>query len=224
MVTESPAPAAASQIVPEGAEAATNAEATFDQDEMSILVWLISKGMANALSGLSQMLGQSIQVTSLDLKRLETRTAADVLEPPGLPGIGIHLRIDGDATGHMVLIYEPSIAYCLIDLLLEQTNGSTQRLDDMGTSILGEMGNVAGTYFLNALADTSNLLLMPSPPVVTVEAARSILNVPLESLADTQEATFIMKATFGNESGDHQGRLVILPSTGFVKAVVKRSL
>ena len=89
MVIGSPASAAISQTIPEGAAAATNSEETFGQDDMSILVWLISKGMANALSGLSQMLGHAVKVTSLDLKRLETRTAADMLEPPGLPGIGI---------------------------------------------------------------------------------------------------------------------------------------
>lgn len=224
MVIESPAPAVTSQTTPEGAEAETSSEATFSQDEMSILVWLISKGMANALSGLSQMTGRAVRVTSLDLKRLETRTAADTLEPPGLPGIGIHLKVDGDATGHIVFIYEPSIAYGLIDSLLEQTNGTTQRLDEMGNSILGEMGNVAGTHFLNALSDTSSLVLMPSPPVVSVDAARSILNVPLGSLADTQEATFVMKAIFGDESGDHQGRLMILPSTQFIMALVRQPI
>ncbi len=224
MVTESPAPIAAGQTAPQGVEAATDPDATFGQDEMSILVWLISKGMAKSLSGLSQMLGHAIQVTSLDLKRLETRTAADALEPPGLPGVGVQLDINGDAKGHMVLIYDPSIAYWLIDSLLEQTKGSTQRLDDMGTSILGEMGNVAGAHFLNALADASNLLLMPSPPVVTVDAARSILNIPLEALAVAQEATIVIKATFGDETGDYNGRLVILPSTGFIKAVVKAAL
>ncbi len=224
MVIESPAPAAAGQVALEGGGDGLDSKAAFGQEEMSVLVWLVSKGMANALSGLSQMLRHAIQVTSLDLKRLETRTAADALEPPGIPGVGIHLKIDGDAAGHMLLVYEPSIAYRLIDLQLGQPDGSTQRLDEMGSSVLGEMGNVAGTHFLNALADTTNLLLMPSPPVVTVDAARSILNVPLETLAETQEDTFVMKATFGDDSGDFGGRLVILPTTRFVRAVVKRPI
>ncbi len=223
MVIESPTVAAAGQVALERGDDGLDSKAAFGQEEMSVLVWLISKGMANALSGLSQMTGHAVQVTSLDLKRLETRTAADTLEPPGLPGIGIHQKVDGDATGHIVFIYEPSIAYGLIDSLLEQTKGTTRSLDEMGDSILGEMGNVAGTHFLNALSDTSSLVLMPSPPVVSVDAARSILDVPLRSLGDTQKATFVMKAIFGDESGDHQGRLVILPSTQFITAVARQS-
>ncbi len=224
MVIGSPAPAAAGQVGIESGDDDGDGKAVFGEEEMSVLVWLISKGMANSLSGLSQMLGHAIRVTSLDLKRLETRTAADALEPPGTPGIGIHLRIDGDATGHMVLVFEPSIAYRLIDSQLGQPSGSTQRLEEMGSSVLGELGNVAGTHFLNALADTSSLVLMPSPPVVMVDAARSILNVPLETLAETQKDTFVMKATFGDDDGDLGGRLVILPTTGFVTAVVKRPI
>ncbi len=222
MVIESPAPATAGQPGPESSDIAPDSKVAFTQDEMSVLVWLVSKGMANALSGLSHMLGRTIQVTSLDLRRLETRKAADILEPPGTPGVGIHLKINGDAAGHMMLVYEPAVAFQLVDLQLHQPAGSTKRLEEMASSVLGEMGNVAGTFFLNALADTSNLVLMPSPPEVMIDAARSILNVPLDALAETQEGTYVMKASFDGDAGELGGRLVILPTTEFVRAVVKR--
>ncbi len=49
------------------------------EDNMAVWTWLVSKGISNALSGLSQMVGHKIEVTSLDLKWLPAKDAAGLL-------------------------------------------------------------------------------------------------------------------------------------------------
>ena len=141
-------------------------EVTFTKDEMAIWTWLVSKGVANALSGLSQMVGHEIRVTSLDLEQLSVKDAAGLMGGPDALGVGIYLAIDGDATGHLMLMHEPKVAFQLVDMQLGLPPGSTQKLEEIERSVLGEMGNITGSFFLNALADATNLSLMPSPPAV----------------------------------------------------------
>jgi chemotaxis protein CheY-P-specific phosphatase CheC len=48
--------------------------------------------------------------------------------------------------------------------------GSSSYLSDMGGSALCEIGNLAGAFFLNYLAEATWLRAMPSPPVLNGSA------------------------------------------------------
>jgi len=51
-----------------------------------------------------------------------------------------------------------------VDMLLSRAAGSTRELDDMGISVLTEVGNILTGSFLNAFSQFCNLTFMPSVP------------------------------------------------------------
>ncbi|GAG44013.1 unnamed protein product, partial [marine sediment metagenome] len=55
--------------------------------DMAVWTWLVSKGIANALSGLSQMVGREIRVTSLDLQQLPAKDVTGLLGAPEAIGV-----------------------------------------------------------------------------------------------------------------------------------------
>ncbi len=199
-------------------------EIVLTKDNMAVWTWLVSKGISNALLGLSQMMGQEITVTTLDLKWLPVEDAADgVIVRPEAVGIGIYLTIEGDATGHLLLMHDPNIAFQLIDIQLGLPRGSTQQIGEMERSVLGEMGNITGSFFLNALADSTNLVLMPSPPAVIVDSVRAIMNIPLTFIMEEQDEALVVKATFSTESQQIDGTFMVLPTMDFMKTILKHS-
>ena len=109
-------------------------QAMFTKEEMSIWTWLVSKGINNALSGLSQMVSHEISVTSLELEQLPARDAASLMGGPETIVVGIYLAIQGDATGHLMLIHDPKMAFGLVDIQLGLPPGSTQKLEEMERS------------------------------------------------------------------------------------------
>ena len=193
----------------------------FTRDETAIWTWLVSKGIANSLSGLSQMVGQELNVTSLDLRQYPAKDAAMLLGGPDNLVVGIYLAINGDATGHLMLIHDPKIAFELIDMQMDLPPGSTQRLEDMESSVLGEMGNVTGSLFLNAIADASNLTLTPSPPAVMVDMAGAILGIALTKIMQEQDDVLVIKATFSTDSRQIDGTFMVLPTSDFMQAILK---
>ena len=66
--------------------------------------------------------------------------------------IGIYLTVSGSADGHIMLMYNPKMAYGFVDLLMGQPEGTTKALGEIESSALGELGNIMGSSFLNALA------------------------------------------------------------------------
>ena len=198
------------------------AETTFTKEDMTVWTWLVSKGIANALSGLSEMVGHEIGVTSLDLKRLPAKDAAVLLGGTEAPGIGIYLSIDGDVTGHLLLMHDPKIAFQLIDLQLGLPPGSTQELGEMECCALGDIGNITGTFFLNTLADSAGLVLMPSPPRVIVDTVVAIMSIPLGFIMEKQDDALVAKATFSADSRQMDGTFMVLPTMDFLKAILNR--
>ena len=198
-------------------------EVTLTKDDMVLWTWLVSKGIANALSGLSEMVGHLIRVTSLDLRWLSARSAVGLLGGSETRAVGIHLAIHGDATGHLLLIHDPKIAFQLIDLHLDLPPGSTQEIEEMGRCALGDIGNITGTYFLNTLADSASLVLMPSPPTVIVDTVKAIMNVPLTSVMEKQNNALVAKAMFSTDSRQMDGTFMVLPTLDFMKAILQRA-
>lgn len=199
------------------------AETQISQDEMAVWTWLVSKGIVNAMAGLSRMVGNEIKVTSLTLERLSAKDALDLLGKPEDLTVGVYLTIHGDATGHLLLMHDPKIAYKLIDIQLGLPLGSTQKLEKLECSILGEMGNVTGTFFLNALADANGLVLMPSPPAVMIDMIGAIMNIPLTFIMEKQEEALVVKTTFSTDSQQIAGTFMVLPTLDFMKTILKHS-
>jgi chemotaxis protein CheC len=198
-------------------------ELILTENDMAVWTWMVSKGITNALSGLSQMVGNEVKVNSLNLERLPAKDALDLMGTPETITVGIYLTIHGDANGHLLLMHDPGIAFQLVDLQLGLPFGTTQKLEKMERSVLGEMGNIAGTFFLNALADSTNLVLMPSPPAVIVDMMGAIMNIPLAFIMTEQDEALLVKAAFSTDSRQIAGTFMVLPTLDFMRVILKKS-
>ncbi|MBN2238689.1 MAG: chemotaxis protein CheC [Dehalococcoidales bacterium] len=195
-------------------------EKVLTKENMSVWTWLVSKGISNALSGLSQMIDKDIQVTSIDLKWLPAQKVIDLLGGPEVTVVGIYLTIEGDATGHILMLHDTTIAFQLIDMQLGLPNGSTTELDEMAYSVLGEMGNITGSFFLNALADSTSLVLMPSPPSVLIDMVGAVMNVPLTFIMEENDNVLIVKANFSANDKDLDGTFMVMPTINFMNTLL----
>ena len=173
---------------------------------------LVSKGSLNAITGLSQMLGQEIQVHSLNPRRVPVEQLAEIVGGRESINVGVYLAVSGSGTGHMFLMFPPKTAMELIDMLMGEPPGTTQHLDEMEESVMAEMGNIMGSFFLNALADAAGLQLTPSPPAVMMDMAGSILDVALANILEGSNDALVIETKFGTADREIDGILLVLPS------------
>ena len=182
---------------------------------------LIRHGTDNAISGLSQMLGRDVAVTSLKATKIPVFDIPDLFGGRDAMTVGIYLAVTGCADGHMFLIYPPPVALGLVDLLLGEPPGTTQTLDELEASALGEMGNIMGSFFLNALADHCGLDLLPSPPAVMMDMAGSILSAILADLSRESDETLIVEASFSIADEEIDGSFVVMPSPNLLRILLE---
>lgn len=190
--------------------------------DVEIAFWaeLVSKGTNQAMSNLSQMVGQEIQVASFGLRQIPVAETSQLMGGPEVEAIGIYLTVSGSATGHIMLMYDPKMAYGFIDMLMGQSPGTTQGLGEMESSALGELGNIMGSSFLNALADSTGLTLMPSPPSVMTDMAGALLDIIAADILQTQDSAFVAEATYRAPDRDITGRFFVIPTQNLLEALL----
>ena len=173
---------------------------------------LVGKGSLNAISGLSQMLGQDIQVHSSIPRRVPVQDLANIVGGRDSVIVGVYMAVSGSGAGHMFLMFPPNTAMELIDMLMGEPPGTTLQLNEMEESVMGEMGNIMGSFFLTALADAAGLTLTPSPPAVMLDMAGAILDVALVNILEGSNDALVVETKFGTQDREIDGTLLILPS------------
>ena len=173
---------------------------------------LVGQGSVNAITGLSQMLGQEIQVYSMDPRRVPVEDLAGIVGGRETVSVGVYLAVSGSGTGHMFLMFSPETAMELIDMIMGEPPGTTQRLDEMEESVMGEMGNIMGSFFLTALADAAGLTLTPSPPAVMMDMAGAIFDVALANILEGSNDALVVETRFGTMDRVIDGTLLVMPS------------
>ena len=122
----------------------------------------------------------------------------------------------------MFLLYSPPTALALVDLLLGQPPGTTTDLDEMEESAMGEVGNIMGSFFLNALSDATGLTLQPSPPAVMTDMAGAILDVAMADILQESDDALVVETSFSTEDRQIEGTLLMMPSPDLLRVLKER--
>ncbi|MGQ9677404.1 MAG: chemotaxis protein CheC [Chloroflexota bacterium] len=182
------------------------------------------KGVERAGRGLSEMAGSCIEVSVPDVR------VVSLCEVPHLVGgaenhvVGVYLSILGDLSGHIMLFLPVPSAFALVDALLEQQEGTTAYLDEIAESALAEVGNITGSFFLNALGDEIGMQPQPSPPAVAVDMVGAILDAVLSDLGQYGEDVFMIDTVFRQSDKEISGFFLVLPHRASLEAILRRLL
>lgn len=180
---------------------------------------LVSTGTRSAMQNLGMMLGQEIEVGSFGLRRVGVEEIAELMGGPETTSVGIYLTVSGSADGHMMLMYEPTTACSFVDMLMMLPPGTTDVLGDMERSALGEMGNITGAGFLNAISDKAGIDLRPSPPMVLTDMAGALLDIVAADISLTQDEAFIAETEFTAPDRRITGMFFVIPSQALLSVM-----
>lgn len=187
----------------------------------AVLAQVANEGAARAGRGLTGLMGQEILI-HIPSVRLGTRTdACDAVGGEETLVLGAYLGITGDITGHIMLLFPLERALECVDLMCGQEPGTTTEADELAESAVGELGNIVGSAFVNALADHLNLILHPSPPTVINDMAIALVHsVYAEMLAQGGDVV-MLDTEFEDQRGNIAGLLIVAPDPACLATLVR---
>ena len=183
---------------------------------------LVAGGITHAISGLSEMVGTHVRTTFISPRSLDAIHLYEIVGDPEAPMVAIHLGVTGEATGHILVLFQPETAFDLVDMLMDQAPGSTTGLDELTVSAMGEMGNIMGAYFLSALGDNTGVTLMPSPPTVMMDMAGAVLDAAVADVLLDSDELLLVETRFGTSDKQIRGVFLVLPNPQLKEVLLKR--
>lgn len=172
---------------------------------------MANAGVTQAAAGLSGMLGEAVTVTQPNLRLMPLSEVPGVLGGPEQEAVGIYLQAIGELSGQIMLILPLAKAMELVDLLLGEAPGTTNSLGSLERSALAEVGNITGTFFLNAVAAAIGLHSRPSPPAVMVDMVGAILDIIVAMSAGVSETVLVIEAAFLRDGREVEAHFWVIP-------------
>jgi chemotaxis protein CheC len=179
--------------------------------QRSTLRDMVQDGARRAARGLEEMTGRPISAAVRNVNLVPLTRVAAAVGDAERPATAVYLGFSDDLDGHLMLLFTNEAAARLADLILGMPDGTTVEIGEMERSALQEAGNIAGSFFLTALADATGLTIQPTPPVLVQDMCGAILDGPVATLALAGDDVLLIETEFRQAERHIEGHLLVLP-------------
>jgi chemotaxis protein CheC len=182
---------------------------TISQQEADKLTAISELGGKKASEALSIMTNQelSVEISGTDIAKLE-----EISKSIGENDLvtAVFLKIQGDLNGGIILLFPEKSGLNMVDLLLKNQSGTTQKLDSMGISALKETGNILVGNYLTAMSNNLHLNVIGSVPDLATDMKDSIMNsIAVELSKNNARETMIFKMQFQVTDNSTSGQMLM---------------
>jgi len=190
-----------------------------EEFKLDVLKEMGNIGAGNATTALSTLLNYervNMYVPEVDL--------CPLVDIPDLMGgaeksvIGIYIRVFSEVSFYAVFLIDFGSAQSLVTSL---TGQDYPVLEEMGRSVLLEVGNIVTAAYLNALSHLTNLTFLPEPPLLVVDMAGAILGTVLAETNVAEDYILMLKTTFVTATGNIEGNFLIIPDQNTLNVIVR---
>ncbi len=121
-------------------------------------------GMGNAATSLSVMLNSAISMTIPTVKILDKDETKKMTDELYKDSYAIYLTLTEGLGGYIVHFMKTSFAEKIISTFFPTTITTPEDIDEMGKSIIAEMGNITSASYVNSIASFSGITIDISTP------------------------------------------------------------
>jgi chemotaxis protein CheC len=189
---------------------------TFSDMQLDALRELANIGSGNAGTALGSMLGKSVDISVPTAAALPLAEAVAIAGEPDELRYGVVVPIVGEFEAIVVLLFPEPDAKKLCGIY-----GIEPSTPD-GKSMLGEVGNILGTNYINVLAQMVGMEMEPAPPQVVEDMLGSILQSVLLGRGDDIEAALILDSALEVEEEECSLSFLLLPADGGIRQLLER--
>lgn len=144
-------------------------------------------GSGNAATALSNLLRRPVAISQPSARALPLAEAIDEVGDAGMLTTGVLLLVEGDLEALVLLLFTPAEAAALCELLGVQDPAWRE-------SALGEVGNILGCSYINALAAMTGMSAAPRPPETVSDMLGAIVSTALVAGLRADDLAILMNS------------------------------
>jgi chemotaxis protein CheC len=184
--------------------------------QLDALRELANIGSGTASTALSGLLSRAVDISVPSASVLALADAVSHAGDPEAETTGIVLGIVGDMTGTVLLLVPPADADAMCRML------GVEPTSEFAPSALGEIGNIVGTSYINALASMTGMELEPTPPATATDMLGAIVESVLAAGAHGGDTALMLDSNLVVEGDDCAVSFLLVPDQGGVDELLSR--
>jgi chemotaxis protein CheC len=184
--------------------------------QLDALRELANIGSGKASGALSAMLGRPVEISVPSARAVSFAEAVEATGDPETEVTGIALGIFGDLDGVVLLLVSPADADALCQML------GVEPGSEYVPSALGEVGNIVGSSYINALAEMTGMAIEPTPPATATDMLGAIVQTVLAGQAHAGDVALMLDSNLQVEGEDCSIAFVLVPSESGVEELLER--
>src|SRR3954464_14315571 len=184
--------------------------------QLDALRELANIGSGTASTALSAMLGRSVDISVPKAQALPFAEAVEAAGPAEQDITGIVLGIVGEMNGTVLLLVPPADADKICRMLGVEPDG------EFALSALGEIGNIVGTSYINALAAMTGMDIEPTPPATATDMLGALVASVLAGQAHAGDIALMLDSNLVVEGEDCSISFFLVPDKGGVEELLSR--
>jgi len=188
----------------------------FNDLQLDALRELANIGSGTASTALSTMLGRAVDISVPTAQALPFADAVEAIGPAEKLVTGVVIGVSGDMQGTVLLLLGDGDAATLCGLL------GVDPEDEMAASALGEIGNIVGASYINALGAMTGLEMEPEPPQSATDMLGAIVASVLAGSATGADIALVLDSDLQVEGEDCSISFLLVPSAGGVQELLTR--
>ena len=189
---------------------------TFNDLQLDALRELANIGSGTASTALSSMLGRSVDISVPTAQALPFADAVDAIGPAEKLVTGVVIGVVGDMSATVLLLLGENDAAVLCALL------GVDPADEMAASALGEIGNIVGASYINALGAMTGMEMEPEPPQSATDMLAAIVASVLAGRASGDDIALVLDSDLQVEGEDCSISFLLVPTAGGVQELLTR--
>jgi chemotaxis protein CheC len=180
-------------------------------------------GAGHAATALSQMVNTRIMVDIPEIRVVKLEDVGELIGRPDEIVSAVMMQLLGDVTGRTIQIFPWRTAVQLTSVLLRRERMA--RPEDFGEleqSALREVGNILVGAYINALSELMGLMLIMSPPAITIDTAQAVLTTSYLNFGEPHDYVFAVNTRLGMDSNTELGaHFLLLPDDASLKVILR---
>ncbi len=185
----------------------------FSNSEIDVLREIGNIGVGNAATALASLLQAKVSIKLPRVAFLELEEAIESIGGLEQPVVCVNLQVGGDISATLLFIFDQESACALVELLLDREKGTVTALDEMGRSVVMEIGNILTGSFTGAIATLTGLRLVPSVPVLAHDMLGALFTDSVASSGYLDERVLCIQTSFLGAFNQDQvdSHMILLP-------------
>ena len=184
--------------------------------QLDALRELANIGSGKASTALSMLLDRPVDISVPSARALSFADAVEATGDYELQITGIVLGIVGDLEGTVLLLISPQDADTVCEIL------GVEPGSEYAPSALGEVGNIVGSSYINALAEMTGMAIEPTPPGTATDMLGAIVQTVLAGQAHAGDVALMLDSELEVEGSDCSIAFMLVPSEDGVGELLER--